>query len=75
MLQAYIRSFKTSHQDRNLFYKISEIKRFPALQYASADERVPCLHLKENSNFWEAMYLQNQIVRRIADDNCVKAID
>ena len=38
MLQAYIRSFKTSHQDRN---KISEIGRFPALQYASADERVP----------------------------------
>ena len=72
MLQASICSFKTRHQDRN---KISEIGRFPALQYAFADERVPCLHLKENSNFWEAMYLQNQIVRRIADDNCVKAID
>ena len=38
MLQVSIRSFKTSHQDRN---KISEIGRFPALQYASADERVP----------------------------------
>ena len=51
MLQVSIRSFKTSHQDRN---KISEIGRFPALQYASADERVPCLHIKENANFWEA---------------------
>ena len=72
MLQVSIRSFKTSHQDRN---KISEKGRFPALQYASADEGVPCLHSKENTNFWEAMYLQNQIVRRIADDNCAKAID
>ena len=48
MLQAYIRSFKTSHQDRN---KISEIGRFPALQYDSADERVPCLHSKEMQIF------------------------
>ena len=46
-LQTTSCSFKTSHQDRN---NISEKGRFPALQYASANERVPCL-LKKKMQF------------------------